>query len=95
MFLSLPPVRSPGEGLTGHVNSDLFSVAGVEDNIHVRDVRIKGAKTNTATSTAITAATMATKVSMETSGKGGLGPRRTTDCASWMVIGSETRRCWI
>lgn len=75
----MPHVGSLGEGLTGRLTSDLCSLAGVEDNIHVQDGGVRGAKTNTATSTATTTATMATKVSMETSGRGGSGPRRTTD----------------
>lgn len=51
-------------------------------------------RTNTATSTGTTAVTMATKVFMETSGRGGLGQRKTQGSGSLKLIGSETRRFW-
>lgn len=51
-------------------------------------------RTNTATSMAATAVTMATTVSMAMGGRGELGDKRTRGFSSWKLIGSETRRCW-
>lgn len=51
-------------------------------------------RTNIATSTATTAVTMATTVSMAMGGRGGSGQRRTLGSASWKLIGSEIRRYW-
>lgn len=68
--------------------------AGVEDLRLVPLTPERRRRTNTATSTGTTAVAMATKVFMETSGRGGLGQRKTQGSGSLKLIGSETRRFW-